>query len=540
MNILVSVVIVATTVVVAVTAMLLVRRRAPHGSYFHDGDRAAGVFGVLATGFAVLLGFVVFLAFTSYDAARSGAEAEALIVAQQVETAQLFPAPADDRLTGELVCYARSVAGVQWDRMEAGTLGEDLNPWGVEMFRTLQTVEPKTAAEQSAYDIWLTQRQDRETARNDRVHGAVGVIPVPLWLVLFFTSGLIFLYMLFFADSGERAVVQGLLMGTVVSVITAMLLLLNLLDNPFHDGPGGLEPVAMERALQGDRRGAGGLRVRRHSALRRPRKPGLGDRRDVAELLADGRPGAGLARAGPRGRRRRPGRRARPGPRAGGGAPAPDRGSADARPGRGVRDLRGLTLASEAGYLRTAEGLVSDEAAAASRLAWASTSPGIGSEPVQSALRDYLQTTRAREWDGAATRADDDATGVALARLERLVRAEAARPEIGTPASTELLASLDAVTSTRRARVAAASREIPALYVATLVAAGLALVFNAGALTSGSSRRTAVLALGLAGVVGLSLALLFSITAPWLGPMAVDGQPVDDVIQDLADGFFSG
>ena len=49
-----------------------------------------GVFGVLATGFAVLLGFVVFLAFTSYDSARVGAESEARLVAQQVETAQLL------------------------------------------------------------------------------------------------------------------------------------------------------------------------------------------------------------------------------------------------------------------------------------------------------------------------------------------------------------------------------------------------------------------------------------------------------------------
>ena len=45
-------------------------------------------------GFSVLLGFIVFLAFTSYDQSRSGAETEALVVAQQVETAQFFPAPA--------------------------------------------------------------------------------------------------------------------------------------------------------------------------------------------------------------------------------------------------------------------------------------------------------------------------------------------------------------------------------------------------------------------------------------------------------------
>jgi hypothetical protein len=249
MNLVWGIVIMVAAVGVSVTAMLLLRRRAPHGGYFHDGDRAAGVFGVLATGFSVLLGFVVFLAFASYDAARSGAETEALLVSQQVETAQLFASPQKEELTGQLVCYARSVAGVQWDRMEAGTLGEDLNPWAAEMFRTLQTVDPKTAAEQSAYDTWLSQRQDREAARNDRIHGAVGVIPTPLWIVLFFTAGLIFLYMLFFADSGERAVVQALMMGTVVAVITSMLLLLNLLDDPFHEGVGGLRPVAMERAL---------------------------------------------------------------------------------------------------------------------------------------------------------------------------------------------------------------------------------------------------------------------------------------------------
>jgi hypothetical protein len=65
---------------IMVAAMLLVRRRAPEGGYFADGDRAAGIFGVLSTGFALLLGFVVFLAFTKYDDSRAGAEAEALLV----------------------------------------------------------------------------------------------------------------------------------------------------------------------------------------------------------------------------------------------------------------------------------------------------------------------------------------------------------------------------------------------------------------------------------------------------------------------------
>src|SRR5436190_23505721 len=106
---------IATTVAaVAIAAMLAVRRRAPEGSYFVDGDRAAGVFGVLATGFAILAGFIVVLAFESYDTSRSGAQAEARTVWHQFETVQLLPESVRARLSGELVCYARSVIHQEW------------------------------------------------------------------------------------------------------------------------------------------------------------------------------------------------------------------------------------------------------------------------------------------------------------------------------------------------------------------------------------------------------------------------------------------
>jgi hypothetical protein len=235
---------------VAIAALLFVRRRAPEAGYFNDGDRAAGVFGVLATGFAVLLGLVVFLAFSSYDQARAGAETEALVVMQQVETAQLMPPPVRPRLGGELVCYGRAVVHDEWPRLSSGGVGDSPNPWGVALFRTLQRTEPNTPSEQSAYDKWLDRTADREEARRDRTHGAVGVIPGPLWIVLFFTAAVILVYMLFFADRGERAVVQAMLIGSVVAVIAAMLLLIRVLDDPLQDGYGGLKPTAMTRTLR--------------------------------------------------------------------------------------------------------------------------------------------------------------------------------------------------------------------------------------------------------------------------------------------------
>jgi hypothetical protein len=134
MNIVFGALIVVVACAVTISAMLLVRRRAPEGSYFSDGDRASGVFGVLATGFALLLGFMIFLAFESYDASRSGAETEATLVAQQVQTAQFLPRATATELTGELVCYGRSVAGIEWDAVDSATLRDQVNPWGRRCF----------------------------------------------------------------------------------------------------------------------------------------------------------------------------------------------------------------------------------------------------------------------------------------------------------------------------------------------------------------------------------------------------------------------
>jgi hypothetical protein len=67
--------------------------------------------------------------------------------------------------------------------------------------------------------------------------------------VLFFIAGVIFVFMLFFADRGEHAVVQSVLIGSVVAVMVMTLLVITQLESPYHSGPGGLDPKAMTRTL---------------------------------------------------------------------------------------------------------------------------------------------------------------------------------------------------------------------------------------------------------------------------------------------------
>src|SRR4051812_4103261 len=101
----------------SIGALLLIRRRSPHGGHFDDTSRAAGVFSILATSFAVLFAFVVFFAFGSYDRSNASAETEAQVTTQQFENAQLLPAAAGPRRSAELRCYARSVIHQEWPAM---------------------------------------------------------------------------------------------------------------------------------------------------------------------------------------------------------------------------------------------------------------------------------------------------------------------------------------------------------------------------------------------------------------------------------------
>ena len=48
--------------------------------------------------------------------------------------------------------------------MEAAALGQQISPWGVELFRTLKTIQPEPASEQAAYGKWLDQTSVREQA----------------------------------------------------------------------------------------------------------------------------------------------------------------------------------------------------------------------------------------------------------------------------------------------------------------------------------------------------------------------------------------
>jgi hypothetical protein len=122
--------------------------------------------------------------------------------------------------------------------------------------------------------------------------------------------------------------------------------------------------------------------------------------------------------------------------------------------------------------------------------------------------------------------------------LEGIVRNQSARPTVGIPSSDELLTNLDAITTQRRLRLAAASRSLPDFYAALVVVTGLALIVNTSVVGIRGGKHAALVTLGLTIVNALSVALLFALVTPWRGAIGVSGHPIDSVIRDLKTGYF--
>ena len=88
--------------------------------------------------------------------------------------------------------------------MEDGKGGDTINPWAVALFRSLQLANPTDARpSRPRTGSGSIRPRTARRRRRDRLHGAEGIIPASIWIVLFLIAGVVFAFMLFFADSGE-------------------------------------------------------------------------------------------------------------------------------------------------------------------------------------------------------------------------------------------------------------------------------------------------------------------------------------------------
>jgi hypothetical protein len=168
----------------AVLIMLGVRHLAPSRGFLVDPVPASSVFGVLGVAFAVLLAFVVFLAFEGYVRALDGASREAVAVSQLVRLSRLMPQEHGDELRGDLACYARAVVADEWPAMAQGRESELVTGWLDRIETTVDELPIDGARTEVAVDHWLDEMALRREGRRNRLNHALPEVPEAVWLTL--------------------------------------------------------------------------------------------------------------------------------------------------------------------------------------------------------------------------------------------------------------------------------------------------------------------------------------------------------------------
>jgi multisubunit Na+/H+ antiporter MnhB subunit len=238
------------TALVAIVVMLAIRRYwAPEG-FINDPVPPAGIFGVLGVALAVLLAFVLFLAFEGFVRAQEGASQEAVAVTQLLRATRLFPEPEHQQLRGDLVCYARSVVSDEWPAMASGRESQLVENWIATIETTVDRTPVDNARAQVALGHWLDEMTERRDGRRARLGEASSSIPGLVWLMLLLGSGATVLYLIVFADRRERWWVQGAMMGTITGMVVSTLLVIHFLDNPFIPNGTYIAPTEMQTTLR--------------------------------------------------------------------------------------------------------------------------------------------------------------------------------------------------------------------------------------------------------------------------------------------------
>jgi hypothetical protein len=229
--------------------MVVVKRRAPAGTFFKDPIPAGAVYTVAGTAYMVILAFVFFIAFESYGGAKNDAEQEATATLAMFHAAGPFGPAARADLERQTICYAREVISDGWPAMREGGASPVVDARVAAMEASAERAPVTDAKQAAAFEHWFNLNDERRRGRQGRIGESEGLVPPVVWLILILGAVVAIGSVALFADREEAAVTQAAMAAAVAIIVVSGLVLVRFLDKPYQDESGSIKPTAMERTL---------------------------------------------------------------------------------------------------------------------------------------------------------------------------------------------------------------------------------------------------------------------------------------------------
>ena len=239
----------AGAIVIGLVLARVMSRRYPTGPFdYKNGEwlKVKDVVSLCGTLVALLLAFMLVQTYGSFQRAETHSATEAGVVDAQYQAAGLLGASDRDAVRGDLACYARSVAELEWVTMRDDESSPTVDGWRDQLQSDISTAAGTDPDLLSLSDLVVLQTE-LTGARDERLAETAPAIPQSITWLIETTTLLVLILLISFTWHFRR------LPRLMVIITVALLYLLMVggirdLDTPFS-GAAHIAPTRMQDTI---------------------------------------------------------------------------------------------------------------------------------------------------------------------------------------------------------------------------------------------------------------------------------------------------
>lgn len=217
---------------VAAGAHYMVQRRVSPDLLAQQNDVAGYIYSAIAVTYAVVLGFVVVVAWQRYGEVQNYVSLEGAAVFDLYHTAAALPQPLRSRVRMQLRTYTEDVVGKEWPEMARGVRPLSAADEVETVAREIETFQPVGIGQQDVHQVAMQEVLHVLDARRRRVLVNEHSVPPTLWFALIAGASATVGFSFFFGV--RNRVVQLLMTGILAALIAVMFVAIREFDAPFR------------------------------------------------------------------------------------------------------------------------------------------------------------------------------------------------------------------------------------------------------------------------------------------------------------------
>jgi hypothetical protein len=225
-------IVVTITVLVSLLIMVGLNRVWPWEKRSTHNDLIGWQFSILATTYAVILGFMLYTVWTSFGEADLNVDVEANAVANIYRLADGLPEPQRKQLQGLARSYVDAVINREWTQMRRGEVPEQNTATGTEMWKAVMSIKAASPTEVNAQEHAMSELSSLMQHRLTRILQSTAQLPNVLWCVLLVGGGLTIVSACIFGTASVK--LQALQVFCFSLLISLSLVAIADIHRPFH------------------------------------------------------------------------------------------------------------------------------------------------------------------------------------------------------------------------------------------------------------------------------------------------------------------